>query len=99
MILLDAAYRVPLARGPRRIGADTVAEFGKSVCEHPKGDNQALRKAYARMLIDGIILNNDVSYIQGGKRTLENAVGQNGNAATTMVPGFDRKMVPYNGQS
>lgn len=91
---LDATERslsLQLARGSRRIDEDTVARFGKAICVHLKGDNPALRKAYVRLLIDSVSVSNDAIHIQGSKAALESAVVRSGNAAMTMVPGFDRK--------
>ena len=91
---LEASERslgLQLERGPQRISEDTVAKFGKLICEHLQGENQALRKAYVRLLIDNVSVNNHAIHILGSKAALESAVVLSGNAAMTMVPGFDRK--------
>ncbi len=91
---LDATQRslsLQLARSSRRIDADTVARFGKAICEHLRGNNPALRKAYVRLLIGSVTVGNDAIHIEGSKRALENAVVRSGKADTAMVPGFDRR--------
>ncbi len=87
----ERSLSLQLARGSRRIDQNTVARFGKAICEHLKGDNPALRKAYVRLLIDTVSVGNDAIHIQGSKAALESAVVRDGNAAMTIVPGFDRK--------
>lgn len=91
----ERSLSLQLARGSRRIDADTVARFGKAICEHLRGDNPALRKAYVRLLIDSVIVGNEVIHIQGSKCALETAIVRSGNADTTMVPSFDRKWCAY----
>ena len=44
------------------------------------------------MLIDSV--SNDTIHIQGSEAAYESAVVRSGNAAMTMVPGFDRKWCP-----
>ncbi len=47
IVQLDATERslsLQLAQGSRRIDKDTVARFGKAICEHLTEDNPALRK-------------------------------------------------------
>lgn len=55
----ERSLSLQLARGSRPIDEDAVARFGKAICEHLKGDNPALRKAYVRLLIDSVSVNND----------------------------------------
>lgn len=81
---LDATERslsLQRARGSRRIDEHTVARFGKAICQHLKGDNPALHKAYVRLLIDSVrvSVSNDAIHIQGSKAALESAIVRSGN--------------------
>jgi site-specific DNA recombinase len=84
-----------LERGPQRISEETIAKFGNLISEQLRGGNPALRKAYVRLLIDNVRVDNQTIHIQGSKAALESAVVRDGDAAISMVPGFDRKWCPW----
>ncbi|MEK9211846.1 hypothetical protein [Sphingomonas sp. 2378] len=91
---LDASARsltLQLERGPQCISEETIAKFGKLISEQLRDGNPALRKAYVRLLIDAVRVNNETIHIQGSKAALESAVVRGADAAVSMVPGFDRK--------
>ncbi len=95
---LDASARsltLQLERGPQRISEETIAKFGKLISEQLRDGNPALRKAYVRLLIDNVRLDNQTINIQGSKAALESAVVRDNDAAISMVPGFDRKWCPW----
>ncbi len=95
---LDASARsltLQLERGPQRISEETIAKFGKLISEQLRDGNPALRKAYVRLLIDNVRVDNQTIHIQGSKAALESAVVRDGDAAISMVPGFDRKWCAY----
>ncbi|WP_267389241.1 recombinase family protein [Sphingomonas sp. GC_Shp_3] len=94
VVQLEASERslnLQLERGPQRISEETIVKFGKLICEQLKGGNSALRKAYVKLLIDSISVDNHAIHIQGSTAALESAVIRSGDAAMTMVPGFNRK--------
>lgn len=95
---LDASARsltLQLERGPQRISEKTIAKFGKLISEQLMGGDPALRKAYVRLLIDNVRVDNQTIHIQGSKAALESAVVRDGDTAISMAPGFDRKWCAY----
>lgn len=69
----------------------SFAKLGKLILEQLRGGDPVLRKAYVRLVIDTVRVDNHAIDIQRSKAALESAVVWDGNAAISMVPGFDRK--------
>lgn len=69
----------------------SFAKLGKLIIEQLRGGDPVLRKAYVRLVIDTVRVDNHAIGIQCSKAALESAVVWDGDAAISMVPGFDRK--------
>ncbi|GAM01583.1 hypothetical protein [Sphingomonas parapaucimobilis] len=72
----------------------SFAKFGKLIIEQLRGGDPVLQKAYVRLVIDTVRVDNHAIGIQCSKAALESAVVWDSDAAISMVPGFDRKWCP-----
>ena len=57
-------------------------------------ENSAMRRAYARLLISSVMVNDNEIVIAGSKAALENAAQKGDHADCAGVPSFDRKWCP-----
>ena len=80
-----------LARGSRKITADTVARFGELLSAKLRDDDPTLRTAYLRMLVSAVTVSQDAIVILGPKAALENGVTNGIPHLEGTVPMFDRK--------
>lgn len=78
-----------LASTSKRITDETVKQFGLMLKQRLT-ENTAMRKAYVRLLIDRITVNDNEIVIEGSRAALEAAVSANGDLRT-VVPSFDRE--------
>ncbi|OMJ31180.1 hypothetical protein BSZ14_14860 [Sphingomonas sp. Sph1(2015)] len=69
----------------------SFAKFGKLIIEQLRGGDPVLQKAYVRLVIDTVRVDNHAIGIQCSKAALESAVVWDSDAAISMVPGFDRE--------
>ena len=83
-----------LARGSRKITADTVARFGELLSTRLRDDDSTLRTAYLRMLVSAVTVSRDEIVISGPKAALENGVANDIPRLEGTVPIFDRKWCP-----
>lgn len=88
----EANLKRACARSSNRITNDTVHKFGLMLKARMSA-NPAMRKAYVRLLIDRVTVNDKEIVIEGSKSALEAAVGANGDLRA-IVPSFDRKWCP-----
>uniref|UniRef100_UPI0025EA9B78 hypothetical protein n=1 Tax=Sphingomonas sp. TaxID=28214 RepID=UPI0025EA9B78 len=80
-----------LARGSRKITADTVARFGELLSLKLRDDDPMLRTAYLRMLVSSVTVSRDEILISGPKAALESGVTNGVPRLEGTVPIFDRK--------
>ena len=80
-----------LVSSHRRITPDVIGRFGKLLSDGIRGDNPALRQAYARLLIDEVTVEADKVQIRGSRKALERAVIATAASGGTRVPSFARE--------
>jgi hypothetical protein len=80
-----------LQRGARRITPEIVHRFGETLRERLTAEDPALRKAYVKMIVDRVGLDNEQITIAGSKAALEHALIQGDRAPAGLVPSFDRE--------
>ena len=81
-----------LSASTNRITEETIGKFGL-LLKKRLAENAATRKAYVRLLIDRVTVNDNEIVIRGSKAALEAAVGARA-PLHAQVPSFDRKWCP-----
>lgn len=85
----EANLKRALAASSNRITEASVREFGLMLKQR-LSENASMRKAYVRLLIDRVTVNDNEIVIEGSTAALEAAVGAGENLRAA-VPTFDRK--------
>lgn len=83
-----------IIRGAKRITPEIVDRFGAIVAAKLRGDDPVLRKAYVRLLVDRVEVDESEIRITGSKAALERAVLDR-HVAAGRVPSFDREWCPW----
>lgn len=71
-----------------------VEKFGKMLRAEIMAENSQMRRAYVRMLVGHVSVNDNEIVIAGSKAALAVAVTGGGAAAAAAVPSFDREWCP-----
>ena len=83
-----------LGNASNQITDEAIQRFGEALRANIMAENSAVRRAYVRLLVSSVTVNDNEIVIAGSKAALENAA-QKGNPATCgPVPSFDRKWCP-----
>lgn len=80
-----------LKSGKRAITPEILGRFGTLLRDGLRGDNPALRQAYARLLIDQVIVEDERVVIRGSRKALERAVVATAAKQGQAVPSFARE--------
>ena len=78
-----------LSSSAGRINEQTIAQFGKAIKKR-MSENTAMRKAYVRLFIDRVTVDDARIVVMGSKTALEASIGVSASAHP-MVPSFDRE--------
>lgn len=83
-----------LAGPSRQIDEAAIKRFANLLRAQILGENSAMRKAYVRLLIEKVTVNDNEIRIQGSKAALESAIYRGDKPLRGAVPSFDRKWCP-----
>ncbi|MCE7796553.1 hypothetical protein LWE61_08250 [Sphingobium sufflavum] len=83
-----------LENSGEQIDEAALARFGAMLRREITQSNSEFRRAYVRLLVSNITVNDNEITITGSKAALENAVRKGDPAACAAVPSFDRKWCP-----
>lgn len=80
-----------LGSASHQITDKAIQRFGEALHARIIAEDSAMRRAYVRLLVSSVIMNDNEIVIAGSKAALENAALQGDPAAGAAVPSFDRK--------
>lgn len=80
-----------LGSGAHRVDDAAVERFGQILRDQLIGKNSDLRRAYVRLLVSSVTVNDNEIVIAGSKAALEIAASRGDAAAAAAVPSFDRE--------
>ena len=73
---------------------EAIERFGNALRAQLMAENSAMRRAYVRLLVSSVTVNDNEIVIAGSKAAIENAARLGDPAACSAVPIFDRKWCP-----
>ena len=73
---------------------EAIQRFGQTLRAAIIAENSAMRRAYVRLLVSSVTVNDNEIVIAGSKAALENAAQKGNPAAFATVPSFDRNWCP-----
>ena len=74
-----------------QITDEAIQRFGQALRANIIAENSAMRRAYVRLLVSSVTVNDNEIVIAGSQAALENAAQKGDPAACAAVPSFDRK--------
>lgn len=80
-----------LGSASHQITDEAIQQFGNALRARIMAEDSAMRRAYVRLLVSSVTVNDNEIVIAGSKAALENAAQQGDPAACAAVPSFDRK--------
>lgn len=84
-----------LGNASHQITEEAIQRFGNTLRARIMAENNAMRRAYVRLLVSSVTVNDNDIVIAGSKTALENAARKGDPAACAAVPSFDRKWCAY----
>lgn len=80
-----------LGSASNQITDEAIQRFGEALRANIMAENSAMRRAYVRLLVSNVTVNDNEITIAGSKAALENAAQKGDPANCAAVPSFDRK--------
>ncbi|WP_419809030.1 recombinase family protein [Sphingomonas sp.] len=80
-----------LGNAAHQITDEAIQRFGNALRASILAENSEMRRAYVRLLVSNVTVNDNEIIIAGSKAALENAARKGDPAACATVPSFDRK--------
>ncbi|MEN3971654.1 recombinase family protein [Sphingomicrobium sp. XHP0235] len=80
-----------LASSDRRVTRERIEQFAELLRDKLRGDDPAMRQAYARMIVERVEVGSNIIRIKGGTNDIARGVGRVGTMQKGTVPTFERK--------